>query len=286
VRHACGAVQEIPALAHELDVQAVFANRDDEPDALERDAKVLGALANAGVTFHTYKDSTVFDRDEVMTKTGQPYTVFTPYKRAWLAKVDSFFLKSYPVRSHADALRPAPGLRRAGACAARDIGFEKTNLSALEIPTGTQGAGALFEDFFERIDRYDDARNFPAVRGPSYMGVHLRFGTVSIRQLASVAHQLSLQGNAGAATWLSELIWRDFYFQILAHFPHVHTGGESKSFRPEYDKIQWHHGKHADSCSRPGAKAARATRWWTRPCCRSTRAATCTTACAWWSPAS
>jgi hypothetical protein len=78
------------------------------------------------------------------------------------------------------------------------------------------------------------------------MGVHLRFGTVSIRQLAGVAHQLSLQGNAGAATWLSELIWRDFYFQILAHFPHVHTGGESKSFRPDYDKIQWHHGKHAD----------------------------------------
>jgi deoxyribodipyrimidine photo-lyase len=150
------------------------------------------------------------------------------------------------VRSHADALVPSPQAYGEPVPALREIGFEKTNLSALEIPTGTKGAGALFEDFFERIDRYDEARNFPAVRGPSYMGVHLRFGTVSIRQLASVAHQLSLQGNPGAATWLSELIWRDFYFQILAHFPHVRPNGESKSFRPDYDKIQWHHGKHAD----------------------------------------
>jgi deoxyribodipyrimidine photo-lyase len=150
------------------------------------------------------------------------------------------------VRSHADALAPSPQAFGEPVPALHEIGFEKTNLSALEIPTGTKGAGALFEDFFERIDRYDEARNFPAVRGPSYMGVHLRFGTVSIRQLAAVAHQLSLQGNPGAATWLSELIWRDFYFQVLAHFPHVHANGESKSFRPEYDKIQWHHGKHAD----------------------------------------
>lgn len=245
VRHAA-ALDEIPALAHELDVQAVFANRDDEPDALARDAQVLGALANAGVTFHTFKDSTVFDRDEVLTKTGQPYTVFTPYKRSWLAKVDSFFLKSYQVRTHADALAPPPGAYRAPVPSLEEIGFGKSNLSALEIPTGSSGAAALFEDFFQRIDRYDAARNFPAVRGPSYLGVHLRFGTVSVRQLAGVAHQLSLQGDAGAATWLSELIWRDFYFQILAHFPHVHSGGESKSFRPEYDKIQWHHGKHAD----------------------------------------
>jgi deoxyribodipyrimidine photo-lyase len=245
VRHAT-AVDEIPALAHALDVQAVFANRDDEPDALARDARVFGALANAGVSFHTYKDSSVFDRDEVMTRTGQPYTVFTPYKRAWLAKVDAFFLKPYPVRSHADALAPPPQEYLGEVPPLEDIGFAKSNLSELGIPTGTQGGAALFEDFFERIDRYDTARNYPAVRGPSYMGVHLRFGTVSIRQVASMAHQLALQGDSGAAAWLGELIWRDFYFQILAHFPHVHSDGESKSFRPEYDKIQWHHGKHAD----------------------------------------
>ncbi len=243
VRHAV-AEEEIPDLAHALDVQAVFANRDYEPAAVERDVKVFGALANAGITFHTAKDQVVFEQAEVLTKVGQPYTVFTPYKRAWLAKVDSFFLKPYPSRGYAESLIAPPARYDAAVPTLADIGFEATNLSTLEIPTGTQGGAALFEDFFDRIDRYDDARNFPAVRGPSYLSVHLRFGTVSIRQLASVAHQLSLQGNAGAATWLSELIWRDFYFQILAHNPQMADG---KSFRPEYDKIIWHHGKHADT---------------------------------------
>jgi deoxyribodipyrimidine photo-lyase len=242
VRHAV-AEDEIAALARTLEVQAVFANRDDEPAALARDAKVLGALANGGISFHTYKDQAVFDRDELLTKTGQPYTVFTPYKRAWLAKVDAFYLKPYPVRSHADALAPVPGNFLAPVPALAEIGFDKSNLSELEIPTGSRGGAALFEDFFQRIDRYHQARDYPAVRGPSYLGVHLRFGTVSVRQLAGVAHQLALQGDSGASTWLGELIWRDFFFQVLAHHPQV---GEGKSFRPEYDRIQWHHGKHAD----------------------------------------
>jgi deoxyribodipyrimidine photo-lyase len=245
VRHAV-AEDEIAALARTLDVQAVFANRDDEPGALDRDAKVLGALANAGIAFHTYKDQTVFDRDEVVTQLGQPYTVFTAYKRAWLAKVDAFYLKAYPVRSYAEALAPLPEKYRAPVPTLADIGFDKTNLADLEIPTGSQGGSALFSDFSQRIDRYHDARDFPSVRGPSYLGVHLRFGTVSIRQLAGAAHQLSQQGDPGAATWLGELIWRDFYFQILAHHPHMVEGGKRRSFRPEFDRIQWHHGKHAD----------------------------------------
>ena len=242
VRHAL-AEEEIPDLAKALDVQAVFANRDDEPAAIARDAKVFGALADRGVLLTLSKDKAIFERDEVLTKTGQPYTVFTPYKRAWLAKVDDFYLKAYPVRHHTDALVAPPPKYRAAVPTLADIGFEPTNLAQLEIPTGAQGGAALFDDFFERIDRYDTARDFPAVRGPSYLSVHLRFGTVSIRHVASIAHQLSLQGNAGAATWLSELIWRDFYFQALAHQPQV---AEGKSFKPEYDKIVWHHGKHAD----------------------------------------
>lgn len=242
VRHAV-AEEDIAPLARALEVQAVFANRDDEPAALARDAKVLGALANGGISFHTYKDQAVFDRDELLTKTGQPYTVFTPYKRAWLAKVDAFYLKPYPVRSHSDALAPAAGDFRSPVPKLTEIGFESSNLSELEIPTGSRGGAALFEDFFQRIDRYQQARDYPAVRGPSYLGVHLRFGTVSVRQLAGVAHQLALQGDAGASTWLGELIWRDFFFQVLSHHPQI---GEGKSFRPEYDRIQWHHGKHAD----------------------------------------
>ncbi|RYF80166.1 MAG: deoxyribodipyrimidine photo-lyase [Comamonadaceae bacterium] len=240
------AQDEVPKLAHALQAQAVFANRDDEPDALARDAQVLGALANAGISFHTFKDHCIFERDEVLSKTDSPYSVFTPYKRAWLAKVDDFYLKSYPVHHHADALIAAPEAAKAHTVipSMEELGFAPTNLPALKIEAGTDGGAAMFERFFERIDRYDTARDYPAVRGPSYLGVHLRFGTLSIRELAAPAHQLALQGNSGAATWVSELIWRDFYLQILAHHPQVAQG---KSFKPEYDRIRWHHGKHADA---------------------------------------
>lgn len=244
VRHAV-AETEIPTLARALEVQAVFANRDDEPFALARDAQVFGALANAGISFQTFKDQAVFERDEVLTQAGQTYTVFTPYKRAWLARAaDPFYFKPYPVEVHADALIAPPPAERAPVPALQALGFEKTNLAALGIVPGSEGGARLFEEFFERIDRYHVARDYPSVRGPSYLGVHLRFGTVSIRTLAGAAHRLSLHGNAGAAAWLSELIWRDFYFQILAHHPHV---AEGKSFKPAYDRIQWHHGKHADA---------------------------------------
>ncbi|MET0540844.1 MAG: deoxyribodipyrimidine photo-lyase [Variovorax sp.] len=243
VKHGV-AETEIAQLAHSLDVQAVFANRDDEPAALARDAQVLGSLANAGIAFHSYKDQAIFDRDEVLTKAGQPYTVFTPYKRAWLAKVDAFYLKPYPVRSYTDALARPPEALRAPVPTLHEIGFAPSNLAELEMPTGSQGGAALFDDFFQRIDRYRATRDYPAVRGPSYLSVHLRFGTVSIRQVAGIAHQLSLQGDEGAATWLGELIWRDFYFQVLAHRPDI---AEGKSFRAEYDRIQWHRGQHADT---------------------------------------
>jgi deoxyribodipyrimidine photo-lyase len=122
-----------------------------------------------------------------------------------------------------------------------DIGFEPTNLSNLHVPTGSPGGLALFEDFFDRMDKYDETRNFPAIKGPSYLGVHLRFGTVSIRQLASTAYKRMLVGSAGAEVWLSELVWRDFYHQILHHHPRVVKG----AFKPEYDDIKWDHHKHA-----------------------------------------
>ena len=242
VRHAAPG-DEIPALAHALQAQAVFTNHDDEPAAVARDAQVRGALANVGIAFHSYKDHLVFERDEVLTQGGQPYGVFTPYKRAWLAKLDDFFLKPYPVQHHQDALAPPPPDAAPPPTLAQ-LGFEPTNLDALGLAGGAQAGNALFEEFFEqRIERYDQARNYPAVRGPSYLGVHLRFGTLSIRRVAGAAHRLALAGNAGAASWLSELIWREFYAQVLAHHPRV---AEGRSFRPAYDKIVWHHGKHAD----------------------------------------
>ncbi|MBX3610719.1 MAG: deoxyribodipyrimidine photo-lyase [Hydrogenophaga sp.] len=235
--------EAIPALAQRLGAQAVFANHDDEPDALTRDAAVFGDLAHAGVLMRSFKDHVVFERREVLTQAGHAFGVFTPYKNAWLKAVTPFYLQAYPIERHAGALAPLPEALDRPVPALADIGFERTNLSELGVPTGERGAQKLFDDFLERIDRYDHARDFPAIKGPSYLSVHLRFGTISIRALASVAHTLSMQGNAGATTWLSELIWRDFYHQILANFPHVVT----RSFKADYDAVRFEHGKHADA---------------------------------------
>jgi deoxyribodipyrimidine photo-lyase len=238
VRHG-RAQQEIPRLAEDLQVQAVFANHDDEPSAHARDAHVLGDLAHRGIMFHGFKDQVVFERREVLTQLGQPYGVFTPYKNAWLKALEPFHLKAYPVQRYAASLAPLRSPAPMPTLA--QLGFEHSNLAQLKIPTGASGAQRLFEDFVERIDRYDDTRNFPAVKGPSYLGVHLRFGTISVRQIASVAYAMHLQGMQGASTWLSELIWRDFYHQILANFPHV----AAQAFKPEYDQIKFEHGKLA-----------------------------------------
>ena len=235
---------EVPRLAQRLGVQAVFANHDDDPDALARDARVRGALADAGVVLHTSKDHVIFERAEVMTGAGSPYSVFTPYKNAWLAKLDPFFVSAYGVDRYAAALAPRPagdGLN--GVPALASIGFESTNLRELKLPTGSAGGQALLAEFLERIDSYDQARDFPAIKGPSYLGPHLRFGTVSVRQLAREAWRRAQAGSSGAETWLSELIWRDFYHQILHHHPHVVT----HAFKAEYDQIRWEHGKRADA---------------------------------------
>ena len=240
VRHAV-ARDEIPALARQLQVQAVFTNHDDEPQALERDAHVRTALNALGMRLLTFKDHTIFERGEVLTQSGSPYSVFTPYKNAWLRKVDDFYLSAYPVERHAHALAERPDAMRRAVPSLADIGFEPARLSQLRLPTGMRGAQQLFDDFVTRIDHYDNARNFPAVKGPSYLSVHLRFGTLSPRHAARTAHTLSRQGSAGAATWLSELIWRDFYFQVLAHHPHV----VGASFKPAYDAIAWESGEEA-----------------------------------------
>lgn len=237
------ATEVLPALAARLGVQAVFANHDDEPQALARDARVLGDLAHQGVLLRTFKDHVVFERREVLTQAGHAFGVFTPYKNAWLKALTDDHLKAWPVEAHAGALAPLPeGLSQPVPTLA-EIGFEPTNLSALPVHTGASGAQRLFDDFVQRIDRYGETRDFPAVKGPSYLSVHLRFGTISIRALAAVARTLMQQGNAGAAHWLSELIWRDFYHQILANFPHV----VERAFRAEYDAIRFEHGKHADA---------------------------------------
>ena len=241
--HRVSARAAIPHLAHALGAEAVFTNHDDEPQALARDVAVRGALANAGISLHTHKDHVVFERNEVLTQTGGAYGVFTPYKNSWLKKLDDFYLKPYPVARYAQALAERPAAWRQPVPTLAQIGFETTNLHHLKIPVGSAGGRALFEDFFERMDQYHATRDFPAVKGPSYLSVHLRFGTVSIRRLASTAHMMHITGSQGASVWLSELVWRDFYHQILFHHPQV----AERSFKPEYDAIHWEHGAHAEA---------------------------------------
>jgi deoxyribodipyrimidine photo-lyase len=215
--------EEIPRLAARLGVAAVYAARDYEPQALARDAEVASRLRAQGVALHTRKDHVIFELDEVRTGAGGPYSVFTPYRNAWLKKLDDFFLKPYPIAKYAARLaragNPPPSLA--------ELGFAPAPMA---LPAGMSGAKKLFGDFKRRIDDYAKTRDYPALKGPSYLSVHLRFGTVSIRELAAFARR---RQGSGAATWLSELCWRDFYFAILAWRPDV----AEHAFRREYDAL-------------------------------------------------
>ena len=248
----------IPKLAQTLDVDAVFTNHDYEPQAVARDAHVAAMLKKNGITFETRKDHVIFEKDEVLTGAGTFFSVFTPYKNAWLKRLEAFYVKPYPIEAHrakfgplslGERRRPAPAKAGGERETADDpssesttdlpsletMGFKPTNLRALNFPTGASGGEKLFSEFLERIDRYADTRNFPAVKGPSYLSTHLRFGTVSIRGLAASAWQRWQEGSRGAEVWLSELIWRDFYVHILHHNPRVVDG----AFKPEYNNIRW-----------------------------------------------
>ncbi|RKP59053.1 cryptochrome/photolyase family protein [Pararobbsia silviterrae] len=276
----------IPALAAELGAQAVFTNRDYEPDAIARDHDVERALAAQSIAFLTFKDQVVFEKDELLTGQNRPYTVFTPYKRAWLTALTHETLAPYAVDAYRDALAPPPTLgarwfdtagvlgrpaahpddtqrndRAEGSSASVHAASDRPRVPGIpslaelgfpdarppDLPAGSSGASALLEDFRDRMADYDRTRDFPGIKGPSYLSIHLRFGTVSIRGLAREAHDAQRLGSAGAATWLSELIWRDFFFQILWHFPHVGARGAHRAFRPVYDAIQWESGPAADA---------------------------------------
>jgi deoxyribodipyrimidine photo-lyase len=219
--------EELPAVALRFGVQAVFANRDYEPQAIERDLAVEKRLSQVGIAFHSFKDQVIFERDELLSRAGKPFTVFTPYKNAWLRKLVDSDLRADPVASVAASLSRVPD---AHIPELAQIGFERTNLKQLRMPLGASGAQALLRDFRERIGRYHEQRDYPAVRGPSYLSAHLRFGTISVREVVRAARSAD---GAGAQTWMSELIWREFYFQILYHFPHV----VEHAFKTDLDRL-------------------------------------------------
>ena len=234
--------RRIPELAKELDVQMVYAGQDYEPQALARDQSIRSQLENRGQSLSLHKDHVIFESREVLTQAGAPFSVFTPYLRAWLAKLAQAPLVE-PHTPTSRCLAPRPAAHRHSVPELAAIGFEPSNLATLRIPTGEAGGQQMLQEFLSRMDRYDSTRNFPAIKGPSYLGMHLRFGTVSIRELVRLAYPRHLEGDAGASTWLSELVWRDFYAQILSNYPHV----TEASFKPAYDAIAWEQGPEADA---------------------------------------
>jgi len=194
----------------------VFTNLDYEPEARERDDRVQKLLEKAGVSLHAYKDQVIFHAGEVLKDDGKPYTVFTPYSKRWKALLNDFYLRSYPTEKYAhyfykQAPLAVPSLS--------SMGFSPSSISIppLIIEKGT-------------LKKYDQQRDYPAIPGgTSRMGIHLRFGTISIRELAREARALN-------ETYLNELIWREFYQMILWHFPMV---GRGRAFKPVYDLIKW-----------------------------------------------
>ncbi len=251
VRHAVVA-DEIPRLAHELQVDAVFANHDYEPAAIARDALVAQRLEAGGKRWFSFKDQVIFEKNEVLSLAGQPFSVFTPYKNAWLKKLYALleqsshqFLNPYAIEPYQSRLAQDARTLTPSIPTLQQLGFESTNLSALRILPGMSGAQTLLEDFLPRMASYDVTRDFPAIRGPSYLSVHLRFGTLSIRTLVRTAVEaIALgQGGSGTAVWLSELIWREFYFMILFQHPHV----VHAAFKPDYDAIEWESGVEAQT---------------------------------------
>lgn len=213
-----------PQILNEYTVELVYTNGDYEPYAHDRDTKVQALLDEHSIPMHTYKDHVIFEKDEVLKKDGGPYTVFTPYKRRWLVRLKSrmwwekdisYYLAPYPNEKYNDNYHKS---NQQAIPSLAEMGFDRNEEIEFPDKEVTQGL----------IRQYGDRRNFPAVNGTSRLGLHFRFGTISIRQKANKARGLS-------DVYLSELIWRDFYSQILAHFPHV----AKRSFRAKYDEIEW-----------------------------------------------
>lgn len=215
----------IPELAASLQAEAVFATRDYEPFARERDAAVAAALGEAGRQLLLVKDQVIFDTDDILTNAGRPYHVFTPYKRAWLARLSEREVAACDLLAGKLAAPPA----HASLPTLADLGFQP---GSLRVSPGEAGARTLFEDFQGRIDHYAQTRDFPGVKGPSYLSVHLRFGTISVRELVRFAWR---HGGAGGETWLSELIWREFYQMLLWHYPQT----VDHAFQSKFAALPW-----------------------------------------------
>ena len=197
------------------DIAAVYTNTDYEPYATEREHEIRDLLAAGDIPLYSYKDQVIFEKDEVLKDDGTPYTIFTPYSRKWRSLLDDFYLKSYPVKKYTRHFLP----------------HKAKKLPSL-ASMGFKTAGEPFPPATIKPDllrRYEETRDIPGIDGTSHLGIHLRFGTISIRSLATKAAEYN-------DTFLNELIWRDFFQMILWHFPRV---GKGRAFKPAFDRIEW-----------------------------------------------
>lgn len=199
------------------EIREVYVNEDYEPSAIKRDEQIEILLSTQRIPLFKYKDQVNFEKHEVTKDDGKPYTVYTPYKKKWLVRRSEESIPHFPseklLKYANQQIFKSPSLS--------EIGFRQSSLKAPPA------------EFSKKIiESYDQTRDFPAVKGTSHLGVHLRFGTISVRELT----QFAMKHND---VFLSELIWREFFMQILFHFPH----SENHNFKSEFDRIKWRNNK-------------------------------------------
>ena len=207
-------IEILKDLVHKYDIQEVFTNRDYEPYAFSRDTRIEELLLQSKIPFHSYKDQVIFEKSQIVKDDGSPYTVFTPFKKKWLGRFEQQMTESFnseSINNYLPSSFELPTLE--------NLGFKR---SKIQIPPYD----------LERLENYQLERNIPSLDQTSHLSPHLRFGTVSIRDIVGkfIHHEI----------FLSELIWREFFMQILYHFPRV----VDSNFKSKYDNVQWRNNKN------------------------------------------
>ncbi|MBC7752150.1 MAG: deoxyribodipyrimidine photo-lyase [Candidatus Saccharibacteria bacterium] len=227
---------QIIKLAKEHQVDAVYCTEDYEPDAISRDQFIGEELYKNNIQFRHFKDTVIFAKKEILNQQGLPYHVFTPYKNTWRAKLHVSNFNHYPSE---DQLGKMAKLESSTLIKLEDLGFEKTGIADKKIVAANH-AHELFAAFkADKVRQYKENRDFPGISGTSFLSTHFRFGTISIRKVVREILELSDVSEGrfreGCDTWLNEIIWRDFYFQIMFNDPHV----VQSSFKPQYQHFPW-----------------------------------------------
>ena len=204
----------ISKLIIKLKIKEIYLNKDYEPYARDRDDKIEKLCMANNVSYNSFKDHVIFEEDQIVKKDGTPYVVYTPYSKKWIEKFQSNQVDSYPSELNLDGLVDSDKIR------------EVNYLMNIEKNIINPKTYNLNKDL---IDKYEETRNFPALDSTSRIGVNLRFGTVSTRKIVKTSSERPNN------TFLKELIWREFFIQILWHFPHT----TEKSFKDKYERIEW-----------------------------------------------